>query len=82
MRAARDHGLQNLDAIAEREAPLVGVSAELGKTYFRENLHFVLGQRERAGLRRFYELCVKHGIAPSGKEAVLEDFGEAEACRL
>jgi chorismate dehydratase len=78
---ARDQGVRNLDAIAEREGPLVDVSAELAKSYFRDNLHFELGKRERAGLKRFYELCVKHGLAPCGVEAALNEFGSAEVGR-
>jgi|SRR4051794_8238172 len=71
LNAARDGGLQHVDEIAEREGPLVGVSAELARRYFRENLHFVLGDEERAGLRRFYDLCVAHGMALGGHEARL-----------
>jgi chorismate dehydratase len=69
--AARDSGVRNLSEIAAREAPLVGVSYETAMQYFSENLHFVLGDEERAGLRKFYELCVAHGLAPSGSEARL-----------
>lgn len=62
--AARDRGVQNLDRIAAHEAPLVGISRSLAETYLRDNLHFELGRQERAGLRRFYELCVQHDLAP------------------
>jgi chorismate dehydratase len=68
LNAARDGGLEHVDEIAAREGPLVGVSGELARRYFRENLHFVLGEKELAGLRRFYELCVAHGMAPGGCE--------------
>ncbi len=67
--SARDNGLRHLSEIAEREGPLVGVSQKLAVSYFRDNLHFVLGDKERAGLRKFYALCVKHGLAPTGSEA-------------
>jgi chorismate dehydratase len=67
--AARDNGVRNLAEIAAREAPLVGVTNELAMQYFGKNLHFVLGNDERAGLRKFYELCVAHGLAPAGAEA-------------
>lgn len=62
--AARDRGLQNIEQIAAHEAPLIGISQTLAESYLRENLHFELGRQERAGLRRFYELCVKHKLAP------------------
>jgi chorismate dehydratase len=69
--AARDRGVQHLQNIAAREAPLLGVSTQLAERYFRDNLHFVLGSNEREGLRKFYALCVKHDLAPSGLENVL-----------
>lgn len=62
--AARDRGLRELHAIAEREGPLVGVPADLARAYFQQNLHFELGPRERAGLARFHKLCVAHNLAP------------------
>jgi chorismate dehydratase len=69
--SARDNGVRNLAEIAEREGPLVGISQKLAIRYFRDNLHFVLGNEELAGLRKFYSLCVKHGLAPSDGEARL-----------
>lgn len=66
--SARDNGVRQLAEIAEREGPLVGVTPDLAIAYFRDNLHFVLGDEERAGLRNFYALCVKHGLAPAGGE--------------
>jgi chorismate dehydratase len=73
--AARDNGVRRLAEIAEREGPLVGVTRELALGYFRDNLHFVLGNEERAGMRKFYALCVKHGLAPAGGEARLASRG-------
>jgi chorismate dehydratase len=67
--AARDNGVRNLEHIADREGPLVGVSPELALSYFRDNLHFKFGKEERAGLRKFYALCVRHGLAPSGGDS-------------
>lgn len=69
--SARDAGVRDADKIAEREGPLVNVSSDVARRYFRENLHFKLGSHERAGLRRFYELCVKHQLAPGGRERAL-----------
>jgi chorismate dehydratase len=73
--SARDNGVRRFTEIAEREGPLVGVSRELAIAYFRDNLHFALGDEERAGLRKFYKLCVKHGLAPAGGEARLASHG-------
>jgi chorismate dehydratase len=73
--SARDNGVRCLAEIARREGPLVGISQKLATAYFHDNLHFVLGNEELAGLRKFYALCVKHGLAPAGGEARLASPG-------
>ncbi len=72
--AARDNGMRHLAAIAAREAPLLGVPTELAARYLSENLHFRLGQEERAGLARFHQLCVAHKLAPRGSKHLLDDY--------
>jgi chorismate dehydratase len=79
--AARDQGVRRLGEIATREAQLLGISTELATQYMRDNLHFTLGREERAGLRKFYELCVAHGIAQGGLEGAIANAGESEAYR-
>jgi chorismate dehydratase len=71
--AARDVGLGHLEEIAAREAPLVEIPRALALRYLRENLHFTLGTEEIAGLRRFYQLCVQHELAPPGSDQALGD---------
>jgi chorismate dehydratase len=79
LEGARDRGVAAVDEIAAREAPLVGISRELSVQYLRENLHFTLGREERAGLQRFYELCVKHELAPAGLDRLLDGAGKIGA---
>lgn len=74
LNAARDDGLRQLARIAAREATALGISKELAIRYLRDNLHFRLGRKERAGLRMFYQLCVKHGLAPAGLEPILDSY--------
>jgi chorismate dehydratase len=74
LNASRDDGLRQLARIAAREAELLGITRELATRYLRENLHFKLGRRERDGLRKFYQLCVKHGLAPRGLEPTLDSY--------
>jgi chorismate dehydratase len=81
LEAARDEGVKRLDEIAAREAKLLEISPELARQYLRENLHFVLGRDEVAGLRRFYELCVAHELAPLGLETSLDEIGRPKASR-
>lgn len=58
---ARDGGVAAADAIA---AAYCGPErAAHGQAYLRENIRYTLEEREQAGLRRFYELAVKHGVA-------------------
>lgn len=57
---ARNRGIQAGDAIA---AEYCGPErAARGQVYLRENIRYTLGEREQAGLRRFYALAVKHGV--------------------
>jgi chorismate dehydratase len=74
LNAARDDGRRQLARIAAQEANVLGISRELADRYLRDNLHFKLGRKERAGLRMFYQLCVKHGLAPAGLEPTLDSY--------
>jgi chorismate dehydratase len=61
--AARDAGVAASDRIAvEYCGP---ERAPLGRAYLRENIRYCLGERELAGLRRFYELAVDHELVES-----------------
>jgi len=58
--AARDAGIAASDAVA---AAYCGPErAALGQAYLRDNIQYRLGEREQAGLRRYYELADKHGV--------------------
>jgi chorismate dehydratase len=61
--AARDAGVAASDRIAE--AYCGPERSPLGRRYLRENIYYTLGEREQAGLRRYYELAEKHGIVDS-----------------
>jgi chorismate dehydratase len=71
LNAARDRGLTHISEIAAHESRLLDIPVGLAESYLRDNLHFELGPREQAGLRRFYHLCVKHNQAPPGREPAL-----------
>ena len=62
--AARDAGALQLEHIAAAEAAAVGLTPEECLHYFRDNLHFQLGERERQGLELFRKLSVQRGLAP------------------
>lgn len=53
--------------------------AELCRAYLRDNIQYRLGEREAAGLRRYYELAAKHGVIDAARPA---DFYEAFVGRV
>lgn len=57
---ARDAGVAQSDAIAD--AYCGPDRAALGRAYLRDNIKYVLGEREAAGLRRYYDLAARHGV--------------------
>jgi chorismate dehydratase len=66
------HGLDNLPAIAAREAAAGRLGYEGHATaaaieyYFQQSLHFAIGAEELAGIRYFHQLAVKHDVIPAG----------------
>jgi chorismate dehydratase len=62
---ARDLGVERLNEIARREAPLLGLSLPTTISYLAENLQYHLGPAERNGLKLFYELASGLGLAPT-----------------
>ena len=57
---ARDHGVGSADAIA---AEYCGPQrAAIGSAYLRQNIRYSLGERDQAGLQRYYEMAVHYGL--------------------
>jgi predicted solute-binding protein len=57
---ARDAGVAASDAIA---AAYCGAERALrGQAYLRENIRYSVGEREQAGVAKYYELAAKHGV--------------------
>lgn len=63
---AKRRGLARCGEIAQREAPLLSLDAGFCRRYLQSIIHYDLGPRELAGLRRYYQLCVELGLAPAG----------------
>ena len=74
---ARDHGVTNAEAIARREAPLLGLPLPTTMRYLTQNLHFRLGSAERTGLRLFHQLAARNGLAPEGVDLVFSSIARA-----
>jgi chorismate dehydratase len=61
LRTLRDGNLVNLDALISAEEDF---DHEFCKVYYRENLRFHFGEKEKEGLRVFQKLCAKHNLLP------------------
>jgi len=57
---ARDAGVAHADAIAD--AYCGAERAAIGRAYLKHNMRYRLGDREVAGLRRYWEFAAKHGV--------------------
>lgn len=66
LRQAKLNGTRNVQAIAEREGPPLGLSVEECVRYLTDYIRFDFGPRETEGLKLFYESAVKLGLAPEG----------------
>jgi chorismate dehydratase len=64
LNAARERGTRDIDAIARAESNGNAARQQLVAHYLRDNLRYLLGDREIAGLRRFHELASAQGIVP------------------
>jgi chorismate dehydratase len=71
LRNLRDQNLSHLDdLIAEAVAgiadpgPRKGLNRQFLSRYYRENLRFSFGEKEKEGLRNFANLCIKHSLLP------------------
>lgn len=74
LEAARDRGVERIEHIARREAPLLGLPLDVTEKYLTENLHYRMESAERSGLRWFYELAVRNGLAPQGVDLVFRNL--------
>ena len=64
---ARDRGLTVTATIGRELFPESAKKAARADLYLREDVKYALGEREIAGLRRFYELAVEVGVLASAE---------------
>lgn len=55
-RASYEYGMSRLAEILSTECPKREIASALGAQYFREHIHFPLGQQELEGLQQFWSL--------------------------
>lgn len=59
---SRDHGLENVDALAREWAPRVGLSESEVKTYLTDNIDYSLDAENLAALELFFQYAVDCGV--------------------
>lgn len=65
MKSSLRYGLSSLDTVAKEAAAELGLAADSVTDYCRDDLHFVLGDRELAGLEEFLYRAHAYGMAPA-----------------
>ncbi len=64
---SRDHGLQNVDALAREWAPRVGLSEDEVCAYLTENIDFSLDAENLSGLELFFKYAAECGAISTTK---------------
>jgi len=64
LRALRDKNLADLDQLIVTEKDF---DRDFCARYYRDHLRFSFGEKEKEGLRKFQNLCAKHGLLPKRK---------------
>lgn len=68
LRRARDAGVAASDAVAAAYCRPEHVAR--GQAYLRDNIQYTLGERQEAGMRRYFELAEKHGLVETAGPVV------------
>lgn len=61
---SRDHGLSNIEALAQEWSGKLPLSEQTVRTYLSENIHYVLDEECAEGMREFFRMAAKGGILP------------------
>jgi chorismate dehydratase len=62
---SRDHGLQNIDALAREWAPSFPLPENSIRSYLTENIHYVLDEECIEGMRGFFRMAAELGVLPN-----------------
>jgi chorismate dehydratase len=65
LRASLGSGLSHLDEIVADNAGAQGQDRASVMSYLRDNLHFVLGERDLQGVEVFQKLCLRYNLIPA-----------------
>lgn len=62
---SRDHGLHNIDALAQEWSLRMPLSEQTIRTYLTENIHYILDDECIEGMRAFFQMAAQASILPS-----------------
>jgi chorismate dehydratase len=65
LQRARDEGMAQPDQIAREYFPNSSAQQAVGARYLRDNIKYVLGDAERAGLEAFFRYAAEAGVVSS-----------------
>jgi chorismate dehydratase len=73
LNAARDRGVQDIEAIATEQSAAMNLPRELVLTYLRDNLHFHFEAVERRGLELYFRRAAALGLIPDDYQLHFDD---------
>lgn len=62
---SRDHGLQNIDALAREWSRRIPLAESTIRSYLSENIHYVLDEECVQGMRGFFRMAAEAGVLPA-----------------
>ncbi len=69
---SRDHGLENIEALAAEWAPRLPIPESTIREYLSTNIHYVLDEECIEGMRGFFRMAAETGVLPAF-EPVLDE---------
>jgi chorismate dehydratase len=70
---ARDRGVENISAIAQRSAAQYGLTESVCHNYLSDNLHFQLGDKEKQGLAAYFRYAANLDVIAPNLELQFHD---------
>jgi chorismate dehydratase len=64
---SRDHGLQNIEALAAEWSQRMALSEQTIRAYLTTNIHYTLDDECVEGMRRFFRMAAEVGVLPEYK---------------
>ena len=61
---SRDHGLANIEALAEEWSGKLPISEQTIRSYLGENIHYILDEECLEGMRGFFRMAAKANVLP------------------